>query len=71
MTTPTAPRCPLAEWEARQLPSGRPPCACADGAAHDAAVAEAVRDGVGRLPPLDDDPLFQMIGVDDVEPANA
>ena len=38
------------------------------GVSKAALVRRFVRDGLQPLPPLQEDPLFQMIGVDDVEP---
>jgi hypothetical protein len=40
------------------------------GVSKAALVRRFVRDGLRPLPPLEEDPLSQMIGVDDVEPTD-
>jgi Ribbon-helix-helix protein, copG family len=44
--------------------------ALAEGTSKAALIRRFVREKVKPLPPLEEDPLWQMVGVDDVEPAD-
>jgi hypothetical protein len=44
--------------------------ALAEGTSKAALIRRFVRERVKPLPPLEEDPLWQMVGVDDVEPAD-
>jgi hypothetical protein len=39
------------------------------GTSKAALIRQFVRERVTRLPPLEEDPIYQMLGVDDFEPA--
>lgn len=41
-----------------------------EGTSKAALIRRFVREKVKPLPPLEEDPLWQMVGADDVEPAN-
>jgi hypothetical protein len=44
--------------------------ALAEGTSKAALIRRFVREKVKPLPPLEEDPLWQMVGVDDVDPAD-
>ena len=44
--------------------------ALAEGTSKAALIRRFVREKVKPLPPLEEDPLWQMVGVDDYEPAD-
>jgi hypothetical protein len=44
--------------------------ALAEGTSKAALIRRFVRERVTPLPPLEEDPLWQMVGADDVEPAD-
>jgi hypothetical protein len=44
--------------------------ALAEGTSKAALIRRFVREKVKPLPPLEEDPIWQMVGADDVEPAN-